>query len=281
MQFSVIRKKALLKTLFLVGLAYSSMLSAAEGLTRQAMVTSALRVCADPANLPFSDKNQQGFENKIVALLAEKLGVETRYTWFPQSTGFVRRTLRIRECDLISGITTSSEKVQNTNPYYRSVYSMVYRKDSGITATRLGDEQLRDKKIGLVAGTPPANIVAGLGLLGNLKPYQLVADTRRDKPARNAINDVAKGETDVAVIWGPIAAYYAQQTGEDLTIVPLIHEESRVQLDFRVSMAVRYSETEWKHKVNDLLAEVEPQIQAILREYNVPLLDELGNLIEP
>ncbi len=255
--------------------------TAAEGLGRQALVTTALRVCADPANLPFSNKAGEGFENKIVELLAEKLNLELRYTWFPQSTGFVRRTLRIRECDLISGITTTSEKVQNTNPYYRSVYTLVYRKDSGINAVQLNDAQLSDKKIGLMAGTPPANIIASLGLLGNVKPYQLVADTRREKPARTAIFDVASGVTDVAIVWGPIAAYYARETGEELIVVPLVNEVDRVKMDYRVSMAVRYSETEWKHQINDLLAEAEPEIKEILNGYGVPLLDERGRLIEP
>ena len=251
----------------------------AEGTGRQALTTSFLRVCADPENLPFSNKAREGFENRIIDLVAAKLGLEVRYTWFPQSIGFVRNTLRLRECDLISGITTTSEKVQNTNPYYHSVYTMVYRKDSGLDATGMSDPRLKGLKLGVVAGTPPASIVARLGLMGNVKPYHLVADTRRYKPARQAILDVGSGETDVAFIWGPIAAYYAKEAANELVVVPLIDEDRKVRLSFRVSMAVRYNETEWKRTVNSVLKELQPEINDVLQEYGVPLLNDRGALI--
>ena len=248
----------------------------AEGVGRQALTTSILRVCADPDNLPYSNKNRQGFENRIIELIGAKLGREVRYTWFPQSVGFVRNTLSLRECDLISGITTSSERVQNTNPYYYSVYTMVYRKDAGLNAITLSDPQLKDLKLGVVAGTPPASIIAQLGLLGNVKPYQLFADTRRYKPARQAILDVGNGETDVAFIWGPIAAYYAREAASELVLVPLVNEDKRVRLSFRVSMAVRFNETEWKHTINSVLKDLRSEINDILQEFDVPLLDDRG-----
>jgi quinoprotein dehydrogenase-associated probable ABC transporter substrate-binding protein len=251
----------------------------AEGVGRQALTTSIIRVCADPDNLPYSNKSRQGFENRIIELIGAKLGREVRYTWFPQSVGFVRNTLRLRECDLISGITTSSERVQNTNPYYYSVYTMVYRKDAGLDATIMSDPQLKDLKLGVVAGTPPANIIAQLGLLGNIKPYQLFADTRRYKPARQAILDVGNGETDVAFIWGPIAAFYAGEAASELVLVPLVNEDKRVQLSFRVSMAVRFNETEWKHTINSVLKDLRSEINDILREFDVPLLNDRGALI--
>ena len=251
---------------------------AAEGSSRQALTTTTLRVCADPANLPFSNEKLEGFENRIIALVAQRLDLKVRYTWFPQTIGFVRNTLRMRECDLISGITTTSELVQNTNPYYHSAYSMVYRRDSGITATTIADPQLRDKRLGLVAGTPPANVLAQLGLLRNMKPYQLVADTRRHKPAKQAILDVASGDTDVAFIWGPIAGYYAQSIAEELVLIPLLDEHKRIRMDYRVSMAVRYNETDWKRKINSELKALQPEIDSILREYGVPLLNDRGEL---
>ena len=268
---------------FLLGLVvcWQSLSAVAANTSRQALTTSLLRVCADPSNLPFSNDKLEGFENRVVALVADKLGLEVRYTWFPQTIGFVRNTLRMRDCDLISGITTTSELVQNTNPYYHSAYVMVYRADSGITATTMRDPQLSDKKLGLIAGTPPANLVSQMGLLGNMKPYQLVADTRRNKPARDAVLDVANKETDVAFVWGPLAAFHAKETDVDLRLVPLTNENARTRLSFRVSMAVRYNETDWKHQVNGVLTELQPEINAILREYGVPLLDEKGQpLIE-
>lgn len=260
---------------------HASVAAAAGTSSRQALTTSLLRVCADPANMPYSNEALEGFENRIIALIAEDLGLEVRYTWYPQSTGFVRNTLRVRECDLISGITTTSQMVQNTNPYYHSTYVMVYRRDSGITATTMGDPQLADKRLGVVAGTPPSNILAQLGLLDHVKPYQLIADTRRHIPAREAVLDVANGDTDVAFVWGPIAAWHARDVGEPLVLVPLLEENPRVRLTFRVSMAVRYNETDWKRLVNRVLEQRKDDIDAILHEYGVPLLNDRGELISP
>lgn len=272
--------KGLFYTVVLV-LSVVSLNSFAATSGRQALTTSILRVCADPSNLPFSNDKLEGFENKIIARIAEKLELEVRYTWFPQTIGFVRNTLRMRDCDLISGITTTSELVQNTNPYYHSAYVMVYRADSEITATSMADVQLKEKKLGVVAGTPPANIIAQLGLLRNIKPYHLVADTRRHQPTREAIADVVSGVIDAAFIWGPLAAYHANEFEEKLKLIPLTNETSRTRLTFRVSMAVRYNETDWKHRINEVLAEINPEINAILQEYGVPLLDEKGQPLQP
>lgn len=272
--------KRILSLAVFIGLSWPlSPLMAAQGSSRQAITTSLLRVCADPSNLPYSSKNLEGFENRIIALVGEEMGLEVRYTWFPQTTGFVRNTLRLRQCDLISGITTTSEKVQNTNYYYHSVYSLLYRKDSGLSAQTLSDPELRGKRLGVVAGTPPANILARLGMLADVEPYQLLADTRRVQPARQAVLDVDNGLVDAAIIWGPIAAYHARDAENDLVLVPLVNENSRIRLNFRVSMAVRYNETDWKHRVNEVLKKLEPQILSILEEYDVPLLDERGNLL--
>jgi quinoprotein dehydrogenase-associated probable ABC transporter substrate-binding protein len=243
---------------------------------RQALTTAHLRVCADPNNLPFSNKAEEGFENRIVQLLADQLDKEIRYTWFPQSTGFVRNTLRLRQCDLISGITTTSEKVQNTNPYYHSAYTIVHRRDLDPAIESISDPRLADMTLGIVAGTPPADVLATEGLMGNIKPYHLVADTRRNAPARQAVEDVASGETDVAFVWGPIAGYFAGQQETDLVVTPLLREDVRVRMNYRVSMAVRFNETDWKRTVNAALAEIQPQIDEILIEYGVPLLNDRG-----
>ena len=255
---------------------------AAESGGYQALTTDYLKVCADPANLPFSNEALEGFENRVVELVAEELGVEARYTWYPQSTGFVRNTLRLRECDLISGITTTSERVQNTNPYYHSVYSMVYRADSGIEATVIDDSDLLGKRLGVVAGTPPADVLARLGLLGNVRPYQLVTDTRRERPAEQAMDDLIAGEIDVAFIWGPIAGYHASRHPEaGLVVVPLLGEAPDVRMNFTVSMAVRHNETDWKRTINRVLAAREAEIVEVLRDYGVPLLNSRGEPLEP
>lgn len=246
---------------------------------RQALTTSHLRVCADPNNLPFSNKEQEGLENKVIDLLAEELGKDVRYTWFPQSVGFVRNTLRLRQCDLISGITTTSEKVQNTNPYYHSAYAIVHKASLQPSIDTISDPRLKDLKLGVVAGTPPADILATQGLLGALKPYHLVADTRRNSPARDAVLDVVNGETDVAFIWGPIAGYFSKNLEEPLQITPLLKEDSRVRMNYRVSMAVRFNETDWKRTVNAALAKIQPDINKVLHDYGFPLLNDRGELL--
>ncbi len=256
----------------------SGSLSHAATAGRQALTTSHLRVCADPSNLPFSNEAGEGFENRIVQLIGKELGKEVRYTWFPQSTGFVRNTLMKRRCDLISGIATSSETVQNTNPYYHSAYSMVYRQSLGEPLTSFDDPRLESLRLGIIAGTPPVDVLAVKGLLGNIKSYHLMADTRRNNPARQAVLDVSSGETDVAFVWGPIAGYYAKQSVEPLVVTPLLNENERIRMNHRVSMAVRYNETDWKHTINDVLARIQPQIDEILLEYGVPLLNDRGEL---
>lgn len=248
----------------------------AAGSNRQALTTAHLRVCADPNNLPFSNDAEEGLENRIIDLLANDLGKEVRYTWFPQSVGFVRNTLRLRQCDLISGITTTSEKVQNTNPYYHSAYAIVQRASLQPPITSMADVRLKSLRLGVVAGTPPGDILAVNGLLSNLKPYHLVADTRRNAPARDAVMDVASGETDVAFIWGPIAGYFSKQMDVPLVVTPLLKEDNRVRMNYRVSMAVRFNETDWKRTVNAALRKLQPQIDVILQDYGVPLLNDRG-----
>jgi quinoprotein dehydrogenase-associated probable ABC transporter substrate-binding protein len=246
---------------------------------REARETEALRVCADPNNLPFSNQAEQGFENRIVRLLADELKRPLTYFWFPQTAGFVRNTLLARRCDLIPGIAAAQETVQSTNPYYRSVYAMVHRA-GGIAPTGLADPRLKTLQLGVIAGTPPASALAHYGLLGRVRPYHLMVDTRHDAPARQAIEDVASGETDVAMIWGPIAGYFAPRQKVALKVAPLLDAGAAVvRLDFRIAMGVRHNEPEWKHELNDALQRLQPRIDAMLREYGVPLLDESGRLI--
>ncbi|WP_423911010.1 quinoprotein dehydrogenase-associated putative ABC transporter substrate-binding protein [Candidatus Spongiihabitans sp.] len=248
---------------------------------REALSTRTLRVCADPNNLPYSNDKGEGFENKIAELLSAELGLPIQYTWFPQSFGFIRKTLKLRRCDLVIGIATTSELVQNTNPYYHSVYSMVFREDSGINSNDLKLDKIKEKKFGVVAGTPPASLLAKYGLMRQVKPYLLVVDTRLFKPAKDAVADVLNGETDVAMVWGPLAGYYVQQFNQNssnprLVIAPMVHEDNSIRLDFTISMAVRKREYVWKHKINLALAKLQPAVDQILGEYGVPLVDKVG-----
>jgi quinoprotein dehydrogenase-associated probable ABC transporter substrate-binding protein len=254
-------------------------LDAGAAMDHEARTGEYLTVCGDPNNLPYSNDKLQGFENKIAALIADALGRKLHYRWWPQTVGFVRNTLQVRLCDLIMGIASVNELVQNTNPYYRSVYSLVYRTDSGLDIAALDDPRLKTLRLGVVAGTPPATLLTRYGLMDHTRSYQRTVDTRLYAPAVDAVNDVAKGDLDVAVIWGPLAGYAARQQPTPLTVVPLPAQEDSVQLAFSVSMGIRHRETQWKHDLNALLQHDAPRIQAILLDYGIPLLDEQDRLI--
>ena len=171
-----------------------------------------LRVCADPNNMPFSTEKGEGFENKLAELLAEKLGKGLSYSWYPQATGFVRNTLAAHKCDVIMGIPQGDDLVQVTNPYYRTAYALVFKQGHGLEGVdTLGDPRLKGKRIGVVAGTPPGNNMAANGLMANAKPYPLVIDTRVDSSAAAMMRDLAAGDVDAGVLWGPMAGYHARQ----------------------------------------------------------------------
>ncbi len=241
---------------------------------------TALRVCADPADLPFSNDQGEGFENKIAELMAGELGVPVAYTWFPQSTGFVRNTLRANRCDLIMGVVATDELVQNTNPYYRSTYVLAYRTADQDRFGDIDSPLMQLARIGVVAGTPPSDILARRGLFSQVEPYQLVVDTRVDQPGRKMIQDLADGRIDAALVWGPIAGYWGRQQQVPISFVPLKSDpRSGLRMDFRISMGIRQGEPDWKRRVNDAIRALKPQIQAILTDYGVPLVDEQGRLI--
>ncbi|MGK9233261.1 substrate-binding domain-containing protein [Inquilinus limosus] len=243
----------------------------------EAIDRSALRVCADPANLPFSNDKGEGFENKIAELLAGKLGVPVRYTWYPNSTGFLRMTLRARRCDLVMGIVAGADLVQNTNPYYRSGYVVVTRREDNLAdLAGLADPRLKTLRIGITAGTPPANLAARDGLMAQARPYPLIVDTRFDAPGRQMIEDLAGKQIDVAVLWGPIAGYFAKRHGDALVVTPLSNEAKDTRLDFYITMGVRPGESDWKNRINALIRENRDAITAILKEYGVPMLDARG-----
>jgi quinoprotein dehydrogenase-associated probable ABC transporter substrate-binding protein len=234
-----------------------------------------LRVCADPGNLPFSNEKGEGFENRIVELLAAKLDKRLAYVWYPQATGFVRNTLGAHRCDVIPGFPQGDELVQSTNPYYRTAYALVIRPGAGLDdIDTLIDPRLRDRRIGIVAGTPPATYLAVNGLLPNAKSYPLVVDTRVDSSARAMMQDLASGEIDLGILWGPIAGYHAKQANPPLQIKLLLKEAGGPPLAFRIAMGVRATDQNWKRQLNRLIAENRADINRLLLAFGVPLLDE-------
>src|SRR5882724_717012 len=157
---------------------------------------SALKVCADPNNLPFSDEKKEGYENKIAELMGAELGLKVDYAWFPQVIGFVRNTLRAHLCDLVMGTVAGDEVMQTTNPYYFTTYVMLYRSDKGLAFAGLQDPRLANLRLGVVAGTPPADLLARHDLMAHTKPYPLTVDTRFESPTHQMVQDVADGTID-------------------------------------------------------------------------------------
>jgi quinoprotein dehydrogenase-associated probable ABC transporter substrate-binding protein len=236
---------------------------------------TALRVCADPANMPFSNQAGEGFENKIAELLAADLKLPLEYTWFPQVTGFVRNTLGAKRCDLVMGYVAAGDVIQNTNPYYMSAWSLIYPKDGNLDGVdSLNDDRLKGRRLGIVAGAPPATVMATNGLMAHAKPYALMVDRRYESPAEEMLGDMQAGEIDAGILWGPIAGYYVKKSGMPLSVVPLLHETKAVPMAYRITLGLRHGEIEWKHRLNDFLDARRAEIQSILLQYGVPLLDE-------
>jgi quinoprotein dehydrogenase-associated probable ABC transporter substrate-binding protein len=234
-----------------------------------------LRVCADPHNLPFSNDRGEGFENKIAAMLAEKLGKRLGYAWYPQATGFVRNTLGAHRCDVILGFPQGDDLVQSTNPYYRTAYALIFKAGGELEGiSSLADARLKQKRIGVVAGTPPGTYLAENGLLARTKPYALMVDTRVESSAESMMKDLKAGDIDIGVLWGPLAGFFAQQDNPPIRVVPLLKETGGPRLLYRIAMGVRASDQNWKRELNRLIQENQVEINKLLLGYGVPLLDE-------
>jgi quinoprotein dehydrogenase-associated probable ABC transporter substrate-binding protein len=251
---------------------------AAWAQTGEIIDRSELRVCADPNNLPFSNEREQGFENRIAKLIGDELRLPVAYYWFPQIVGFVRNTLRLRQCDLVMGTVAGDDIMQTTNPYYYSTYVMIVRTDRGPGPANLNDPQLAKMRLGVVGATPPTDLLVRHDLMRNVKPYALTVDTRYESPTHQLVQDVASGEIDVGLIWGPIAGYYIKRDALPLRMTVLRGEPGAARMDYRIAMGVRANEPEWRRRINAIILKRQRDITAVLREFGVPLLDEQGEL---
>jgi len=262
-------------------LGLAAVLGAASVDGAQSAESHSLRVCADPDNMPFSDEKGEGFENKLAELIAQKLDAQLEYTWFTESSGYIPNTVGSDACDLVMGYAQGTGLIEDTNPYYYTSYVLIYRQgDPNLEGVdRLSDPRLKNKRIGLFARTPPASILAMHGLVANAKPFETHAGDSASKTAMAMIAEIAAGELDAGLLWGPVGGYYAQRSAVPLKLVALVKENAGPSTIYGITMGVRPNEPQWKHKINKVLAENQADINVILQGYNVPLLDENGNLI--
>jgi quinoprotein dehydrogenase-associated probable ABC transporter substrate-binding protein len=249
---------------------------AVEGHRSDLVNRRVLRVCADPANLPFSNDKKEGFENKIADILGEELKVPVEYTWFPQAMGFTRNTLLAKRCDVIIGTGQGDELVLNTNAFYRSAYALIYKPGTGLDGVdSIFDPRFKDKRVGVVQGTPSSDLVAKAGLMGKARPYRLMVDRRYDNPSADMVKDIRSGEIDAGVMWGPLAGYYATRDGDKLAVAPLVKDVGKAgRIDFRITMGVRQGDDLWKRQLNDVILKRQADIDKVLLQYGVPMLDE-------
>lgn len=246
-----------------------------------------LKVCADPNNPPYSDKQGQGFENKIAELLGKELDKKVEYTWFPQRLGFIRNTLKAQDpeteeykCDVIIGLPTGSEMVTTTQPYYRSTYALVYAKkrgwddiESADDLDKLSAERKGKLKIAMFDGSPATTWLLKHHLVEYATPVQSMTADATVNTAQALEKDLKEGKLDMAIVWGPIAGYlqYHNKPGA-FEVIPMRSEEG-VKFDFPISMGVRIPDKERKEELNAVIARKSGEISKILREYHVPLVD--------
>lgn len=263
-------------------LALALLAPAARAQTGELVATDALRVCADPSNLPFSNERGEGFENRVAALLGRALDRPVEPVFFPQVQGFVRNTLRAGRCDLVMGTVAGDDLMQNTSPYYHTTYVLAFRRDAAEPPPEsLDDPRMKTLRLGAVARTPPVDLLVRHGLVENTRFYRLSVDTRVESPGADLVRAVADGELDAALVWGPIAGYQAKAKNLPIALRPLPSEPGAARMDFRITMGVRGQEPEWRRRINAVIRDKQGEIDAILREYGVPLLDAEGRLRAP
>jgi mxaJ protein len=236
------------------------------------------RVCSDPNNLPFSNARGEGFENRIAELIARDLNARVEYTWWAQRRGFVRNTLKSGVCDVIMGVPTGMDMVLRTAPYYRSTYVFVTRLDRGLDVRSFDDPALHRVRVGVQligddgANSPPAHALSRRGVIDNVVGYTVYGDYSTDSPPARIIDAVARGDVDVAVVWGPMAGYWARRAR-----VPLALTAVRPQIDlpflpfvFDIAVGVRRGDTTFRNAIDSVLTRRRAQIDQILDAYAIP-----------
>lgn len=276
------KRAAALLAAFGVGLALAGSAQAEDAPPAR----QAFRVCQDPNNLPFSNTESQGFENKIAELFARDLNLPVAYFSFPNRLAFIRNTLRYKlpgedyRCDVVLSVPAGFDQVSATRVYYTSTYALVLPKGGALDAVNTQDdllklpkEQLGKLRIGLFDRSPASEWLARHDLVEQGVVYQMMSPDPAWYPGEIIERDLAGGKIDAAIVWGPIAGYYAKRsTAKPLRVVPMVSEKG-VKFEYSMAMGVRYGEPEWKKQIEGLIERRQPEILAILRDYGVPLVD--------
>ena len=238
-----------------------------------------LRVCADPDNLPFSNERREGFENQIAQVVADAMHATVRYTWMPQRRGFIRRTLSAGDCDVVMGVPSAYGMVLATVPYYRSTYVFVSATSRHLGVRTFDDPALRTLTIGLHAitedgaNTPPTHALARRGIVGRVVGFKLWDDESVANPAGTVIDAVARGDIDVAIVWGPFAGFYGARQPVALDIVPVSPEmDEQFPFVYEMSMGVRRGEADLKTELDGIVGRRHDEIQRILESFGIPLV---------
>src|SRR4051812_20209727 len=240
-----------------------------------------LRVCADPNNLPYSNKQGEGFENELAKLVGQELDRPVEYTWWAQRRGFFRSTLKDSLCDVVMGVPSSLDMVRRTKPYYRSSYVFVTRRDRRLELRSLDDVALRTLKIGVpmvgddYASTPPAAAMIKRGLAKNLVSYSVFGDYGKPNPPAKLIDAVRTGEVDVAMAWGPLAGYFARAPDSSLVVTPVSPQIDLpfMPMTFDIAMGVRQSDSAFAARLDTIIDRRRGSIDSLLARYGVPRLD--------
>jgi mxaJ protein len=237
-----------------------------------------LRVCADPNNLPFSNAAGEGFENRIMEEIAADLGAKVTYTWWAQRRGFARNTLNAGQCDVIAGVASDMGMLGTTRPYYRSTYVFVSRSDRHLTIGSYDDPRLHGLRVGVQmigddgANTPPAHALSRRSIVDNVRGYMVYGDYRDRAPQSAIIDAVVRGDIDIAIAWGPTAAYFASRQPVRLDLVPVSPwlDGPQWPMVFDISMAVRKDDHALRRELNRAIDRRHAAIQTILAQFHIP-----------
>ncbi len=238
-----------------------------------------VRVCADPNNMPFSNQRGEGFENKIAELIARELHRPLAYFWWPQRRGFIRNSLDAGRCDVVIGVPAQYRGLQPTRSYYRSSYAFVSRRDRHLRIDSFDAPSLKSLTIGIqITGDdynnpPAAQALAERHLVQNVRGFPIYGDYSQPDPQRDIVDAVAEGRVDIAVVWGPLAGYYArfEPTPIDVTPIAMKHTDPASPFSFDIAMGVRGDDGALREDLNGIIGRREADIRQILRAYGVPL----------